>query len=68
MSTREEFTALAIKRAVNDLAAYPRDAVERLDAANFAKLINMELAGELTPTQAKVVLARMVELVEEHAD
>lgn len=37
------------------------DALERLSAATFARLTSMEAGGELTATQAKQVLAAMVE-------
>ncbi|MBK5224142.1 MAG: Asp-tRNA(Asn)/Glu-tRNA(Gln) amidotransferase subunit GatB [Acidimicrobiia bacterium] len=37
------------------------DEAVRLDAANFAGLVTMETSGELTATQAKQVLAEMVE-------
>jgi aspartyl-tRNA(Asn)/glutamyl-tRNA(Gln) amidotransferase subunit B len=37
------------------------DGAAGLDAAQFAELIRLELDGELTATQAKVVLAEMVE-------
>ncbi len=50
----------AVNRAVNELAADP-DSARRLDAGTFAKLIVLEGAGKLTPTQAKQVLAEMLE-------
>jgi aspartyl-tRNA(Asn)/glutamyl-tRNA(Gln) amidotransferase subunit B len=36
------------------------EGAERLDATRFAALVNMEVSGELTATQAKQVLAEMV--------
>jgi aspartyl-tRNA(Asn)/glutamyl-tRNA(Gln) amidotransferase subunit B len=46
-----------LKRLEHDLAV---DGADRLDPAHLARLITMEGAGELTPTQAKQVLADMV--------
>ncbi len=37
------------------------DGAEALDPAHFAQLVTMEVAGQLTATQAKTVLADMVE-------
>ncbi len=37
------------------------DGAERLDAGHFAALVGLELDGQLTATQAKTVLAEMVE-------
>ncbi len=42
----------------NNLAV---DGADRLDPTHFARLVQMETAGELTATQAKTVLADMVE-------
>ena len=42
----------------NNLAV---DGAENLDAGNFAELVKMETGGALTATQAKQVLADMVE-------
>ena len=39
----------------------PEDASERLDAANFAALTTMEVGGTVTATQAKTLLAEMLE-------
>ena len=50
----------AINRAVNELAADPPSA-RRLHPDAFAKLIVLEGGGKLTPTQAKQVLAEMLE-------
>jgi len=50
--------ARAVTRAEHDLAD---DRARALDPAHFAKLIRMEGAGQLTATQAKAVLAEMVE-------
>ncbi len=46
-----------IKHLINNLA----DGVGRLDAAGFASLVGMELQGELSSTQAKTVLMKLVE-------
>jgi aspartyl-tRNA(Asn)/glutamyl-tRNA(Gln) amidotransferase subunit B len=47
---------LALTRAVHELG----DGAGRLEAAAFARLVDMEAGGELTPTQAKDVLAVLV--------
>jgi aspartyl-tRNA(Asn)/glutamyl-tRNA(Gln) amidotransferase subunit B len=50
---------VALNRAGNEVAA-DLDAASRLDPAAFAALVRMESAGELTPTQAKQVLAAVL--------
>jgi aspartyl-tRNA(Asn)/glutamyl-tRNA(Gln) amidotransferase subunit B len=51
---------LALTRASNEAAAKP-EAAAALDAGTFASLIKLESAGSLTATQAKAVLAEMLE-------
>jgi aspartyl-tRNA(Asn)/glutamyl-tRNA(Gln) amidotransferase subunit B len=51
---------LAVTRVANEVAADPLRA-RQLDAAAFAKLILLEDGGKLTPTQAKQVLAEMLD-------
>ena len=51
---------LAINRAVNEVAADP-DGGARLTPAAFARVVLMESSGELTPTQAKAVIAELLE-------
>jgi aspartyl-tRNA(Asn)/glutamyl-tRNA(Gln) amidotransferase subunit B len=50
---------VALNRAGNEVAA-DIDAARRLDPAAFGALVRMESAGELTPTQAKQVLAQLL--------
>jgi aspartyl-tRNA(Asn)/glutamyl-tRNA(Gln) amidotransferase subunit B len=50
---------VALNRAGNEVAA-DIDAARRLDAGAFASLVRMESGGELTPTQAKQVLAQLL--------
>jgi aspartyl-tRNA(Asn)/glutamyl-tRNA(Gln) amidotransferase subunit B len=50
---------VALNRAGNEVAA-DLEAAGRLDPAAFATLVRMESAGELTPTQAKQVLATVL--------
>jgi aspartyl-tRNA(Asn)/glutamyl-tRNA(Gln) amidotransferase subunit B len=50
----------ALNRVANEVAADPA-AARRLDAGAFARLIVLEDAGALTPTQAKQVLGEMLE-------
>ena len=50
---------VALNRAGNEVAA-DIDAARRLDEGAFASLVRMESAGELTPTQAKQVLAQLL--------
>jgi len=52
---------LALTRAANEAAAEAERA-RALDAASFASLVRMEHDGELSATQAKAVLADMLEL------
>ena len=49
----------ALNRAANEVAA-DLDGAGRLSPAAFAKLVSMEVGGELTATQAKAVLAAML--------
>jgi aspartyl-tRNA(Asn)/glutamyl-tRNA(Gln) amidotransferase subunit B len=51
---------LALARAANESAADP-DAARRLDPSSFAALIGLESSGALSATQAKTVLAAMLE-------
>ncbi len=53
---------LAISRAANEAAARA-DESRKLSSNAFAKLIAMESAGKLTATQAKTVLAEMIDTV-----
>jgi aspartyl-tRNA(Asn)/glutamyl-tRNA(Gln) amidotransferase subunit B len=50
----------AVNRAANELAGNT-DAIAGLEVASFAKLISLETGGKLTATQAKQVLADMLE-------
>jgi aspartyl-tRNA(Asn)/glutamyl-tRNA(Gln) amidotransferase subunit B len=50
---------VALNRAGNEVAA-DIDAARRLDSGAFASLVRMESKGELTPTQAKQVLAQLL--------
>ena len=50
---------VALNRAGNEVAA-DIEAARRLDPSAFARLVQMESAGELTPTQAKQVLAQLL--------
>ena len=52
--------ALALARAANEASADP-DAARRLDVAGFVGLLRMEQDGKLSATQAKTVLADMLE-------
>jgi aspartyl-tRNA(Asn)/glutamyl-tRNA(Gln) amidotransferase subunit B len=51
---------VALNRAANEVAA-DLDAAGRLDPAAFSSLVRMETEGQLTPTQAKQVLAQLLE-------
>jgi aspartyl-tRNA(Asn)/glutamyl-tRNA(Gln) amidotransferase subunit B len=51
---------LALTRAANEAAAKP-EAAASLDAKSFASLVKLESAGSLTATQAKSVLAEMLD-------
>ncbi|HLN15258.1 MAG TPA: Asp-tRNA(Asn)/Glu-tRNA(Gln) amidotransferase subunit GatB [Acidimicrobiales bacterium] len=51
--------ALALARAGNELAAEP-EAATSLDPAAFAGLVALEAGGELSATQSKKVLARLL--------
>ena len=51
----------AINRAANDVAAAPVEQIAGLDPAAFAALLLMEGDGRLTATQAKQVLAELLE-------
>ncbi len=52
--------ALALSRAANEVAARA-PAAGGLDPGAFASLLQMESRGELTPTQAKAVLSRLLD-------
>ena len=52
--------ALALARAANEASADP-DAARRLDVGAFTELLRMEQDGKLSATQAKTVLADMLE-------
>jgi len=52
--------ALALARTANEASADP-DAARRLDVAGFIGLLRMEQDGKLSATQAKAVLADMLE-------
>jgi aspartyl-tRNA(Asn)/glutamyl-tRNA(Gln) amidotransferase subunit B len=51
---------LAVNRAANEAAARP-EAARGLDPRTFAQLLGMETSGRLSATQAKTVLAQMLE-------
>ncbi len=51
---------LAVNRAANEAAAHP-EAARGLDPSAFAALLSMETSGRLSATQAKTVLAQMLE-------
>ena len=51
---------LALARAANEAAARP-DAARMLEPARFAELITLEGSGKLSATQAKAVLAEMLD-------
>jgi aspartyl-tRNA(Asn)/glutamyl-tRNA(Gln) amidotransferase subunit B len=51
---------VAINRTANELAGNV-EAAEHLDVDAFAKLVNMEVSGAVTATQAKQVLAEMLD-------
>jgi aspartyl-tRNA(Asn)/glutamyl-tRNA(Gln) amidotransferase subunit B len=51
----------AVHRAANEIAAAAPEMRERLSEGSFAALIAMEGDGKLTATQAKAVLAEMLE-------
>ena len=51
---------LAINRAANEIAADPAGGA-KLTPAAFARVVLMESSGELTPTQAKAVIAEILE-------
>ncbi|MCL4313442.1 MAG: Asp-tRNA(Asn)/Glu-tRNA(Gln) amidotransferase subunit GatB [Actinobacteria bacterium] len=51
---------IAVMRAVNEAAADPERA-RHIEAGHFAKLIEMEHKGRISATQAKTILARMLE-------
>jgi aspartyl-tRNA(Asn)/glutamyl-tRNA(Gln) amidotransferase subunit B len=50
----------AINRTANELAGN-LEATQKLDVSSFAKLITLETGGKLTATQAKQVLAEMLD-------
>jgi aspartyl-tRNA(Asn)/glutamyl-tRNA(Gln) amidotransferase subunit B len=50
--------AKTVNHVINNLSV--EDGADSLDPAGFAALVSMEVAGELTATQAKAVLAEMV--------
>ena len=50
---------LAINRAANEVAADPNGGA-RMTPAAFARVLLMESSGELTPTQAKAVIAEIL--------
>jgi aspartyl-tRNA(Asn)/glutamyl-tRNA(Gln) amidotransferase subunit B len=52
--------ALALARTANEASADP-DAARRLDVGAFTELLRMEQDGKLSATQAKTVLADMLE-------
>jgi aspartyl-tRNA(Asn)/glutamyl-tRNA(Gln) amidotransferase subunit B len=52
--------ALALSRAANEVAARAQ-AAGGLDPGAFASLLQMESRGELTPTQAKAVLGKLLD-------
>ena len=52
--------ALALARAANELAA-AAEAARALDPPSFAALVTMEASGTLTATQAKAVMAELLE-------
>jgi aspartyl-tRNA(Asn)/glutamyl-tRNA(Gln) amidotransferase subunit B len=51
---------LALARTANEAAAYA-DRAREVDPAAYSALLRMEQEGKLTPTQAKAVLAELVE-------
>jgi aspartyl-tRNA(Asn)/glutamyl-tRNA(Gln) amidotransferase subunit B len=51
---------LAINRAANEVAAAPEGG-SRMTPEAFARVVLMESSGELTPTQAKAVIAELLE-------
>ncbi len=51
---------LAINRAANEVAA-AADGGAKMSPAAFARVVLMESSGELTPTQAKAVIAELLE-------
>ncbi len=51
----------AINRTANEVAAVGDDARARLDPAAFASVLRLEGDGQLTATQAKTVLAELLE-------
>ncbi|MGH9064677.1 MAG: Asp-tRNA(Asn)/Glu-tRNA(Gln) amidotransferase subunit GatB, partial [Acidimicrobiales bacterium] len=51
---------LALTRAANEAAARP-EAARALDPASFAALVGLEAGGELSATQAKAVLAELID-------
>ena len=51
---------LALARTSNEASAHP-DAARELDVAQFTTLLRMEEDGKLSPTQAKAVLADMLD-------
>jgi aspartyl-tRNA(Asn)/glutamyl-tRNA(Gln) amidotransferase subunit B len=54
---------LALARVANEVSSY-QDGSAKLDSQAFARLVELEASGGLGASQAKVVLARMVELGE----
>jgi aspartyl-tRNA(Asn)/glutamyl-tRNA(Gln) amidotransferase subunit B len=58
---------LAVNRAANEAAAHP-EAARGLDPKLFATLLSMETSGRLSATQAKTVLAVMLEKGGDPAD
>jgi aspartyl-tRNA(Asn)/glutamyl-tRNA(Gln) amidotransferase subunit B len=57
-----DHAALALARVANEAAARPEQA-RRLHPESFRALVEMEATGKLTATQAKAVLAEMLESV-----
>ena len=51
---------LALRRTANEAAAEPERA-RALDPKTYASLLRMEQSGEVTATQAKVILSEMLE-------
>ena len=51
---------IAVMRAVNEAATDPERA-RQIDPGHFAKLVEMEHKGQVSATQAKIILGRMLE-------
>jgi aspartyl-tRNA(Asn)/glutamyl-tRNA(Gln) amidotransferase subunit B len=60
VATRGVDARLALARAANEAAADP-EAARRLDPGAFARLVELEASGRLSATQAKSVLATLLE-------